>query len=229
MKACAVVVGFNHWYGDTFMDKKFTRSFTFDLKHTNPNLDILLIDNASAKPYPSDIGGIVEVIRLPERVGYAVALNVGLKHLQQQNDYDWYICFNNDNWIDPLHPCDLGAMLDTFDPRVLYGSGWNEDKKIDRRWQWSAWLVISREILQAVGYFDELLAAAFEDFDYEQRAMDAGYTLDTADFRITHLNEHTRLEDPEYKWRWEAARLWFTEKHSLVTEPWLTLNKRRRR
>jgi GT2 family glycosyltransferase len=220
-RAACCIVGYNHFFGDSLGDGHFTRDFVYELKTKNPDLDILLIDNYSGKKYPADIGGNVEVIRLNKRVGYAVALNIGLKHLQQK-DYDWYICFNNDNWIDPLHPCSLAATLDTLNPRVLYGSGVNNtDKSPTRHWQWSAWLVISREILQAVGYFDEKLEAAFEDFDYEQRAMDAGYELDTAKFRIVHLDEHTRLEDPNYKWRWEAARLWFSEKHGIETEPWL--------
>ncbi len=223
-RAICIVVGHNHWHQESFGDKDFTKAFVFALKDRNPNLDVLLLDNLSDKPYPTNIGGRVEVIRLPRRVGYGVALNIGIKHVQPK-DYDWYVCMNNDCWIDPnpLAPRDHGRIEDTLhqlDRNVLYGSGWNVDKRRGLRFQWSAWLCISREVLQAVGYFDEGLAAAFEDFDYEQRAMNEGYGLDTAELPIVHLDEHTRLEDKNYPLAWEKARLTFTMKHGLETETW---------
>ena len=222
MTACAIVVGFNHWDGESLYDKTFTRDFVYLLKDRNPNLTILLIDNFSGKPYPTNIGGNVEVLRLPRRVGYGVALNIGLKHLQAR-DFDWYICMNNDCWIhpNPKAPADHGRLsLEALDRGTLYGSGWNVDKHRGLRFQWSAWLCISREILEAVGYFDEGLSAAFEDFDYEQRALNEGFRLDTAAFPIVHLDEHTRLEDKNYPPAWEKARLIFAMKHGLETETW---------
>lgn len=232
MKYAAIVVGHNHWHGDTFGDKRFTRDFIFALKDRNPNLDILLIDNCSAKSYATDIGGRVETLRLESRVGYAVALNYGLSALKMR-DHDWYICFNNDNWIDPnpravVDHGRIEGILEELDPRIVYGSGWNIDKRRSTRLQWSAWLCISREVLRTVGYFDEQLAAAFEDFDYQKRALEAGFDLDTADFPIVHLDEHTRLENPdEYKWRWEEARQYFEQKHGVKTEPWLIVKGKR--
>src|SRR5690349_18241044 len=100
MKALAIIVSFNHWLGASQDDAPFAREFVHALKDRNPNLDILLIDNASAAPYPADIGGRVRVLRLEERVGFGVALNKGLL-LAGPYVYDWYICFNNDCWIDP--------------------------------------------------------------------------------------------------------------------------------
>lgn len=231
MKACAIIISFNHFIGASQNDRPFAREFIYALKDRNPNLDILVVDNFSATPYPP-IGGNVEVLRLNERLGYGPALNIGIKHMQARGAYDWYVCMNNDCWIDPnpKAPVEHGRIediIEQLDPRIVYGSGKNTDRKRDKVWQWSAWLCISSAVLESVGYFDEQLAAAFEDFDYEQRAMDAGYELDTAHFPIVHLDEHTRLEDPDYKWRWEKARLYFGEKHGFTTEPWLIVKGRR--
>lgn len=217
MRAGAVVVGFNHWYGDSLADKAFTRDFVTALKEKNPGLNIVLIDNASEHPYPVDI---VEVIRLDERVGYGKALNIGLERLQKEK-CDWYVCFNNDCAVQG--DGNILRILETLDTRTLYGSGENYDKKKKIMWQWSAWLVISREVLQTVGVFDEHLEAAFEDFDYELRALGKGYKLDTAKFPILHLDEHTRFEDSSYPHRWEKARNYFNVKHGMEMERWFVV------
>lgn len=221
MKIGSIIVAFNHFYGDSPYDKTFTRDFTIQLAKHNPDMDILLIDNASNKPYPTDITPNVRTLRLQRRVGYAVALNAGLHDLERF-DYDWYVCFNNDNWIDPnpAYSGNITNLLKGMNPRVLYGSGENEDKKCHRVMQWSAWLCISRECLQAVGYFDEKLWAAFEDFDYELRAMKAGFTLDTAHFPIIHMDEHTRFEDKNYPANWNHAAAYFSLKHGVEIDTW---------
>ena len=221
MKACAIIVGFNHWYGDSLYDKTFTKDFTVQLSRHNPDMDVLLIDNASNRPYPECIALNVRVLRLQRRVGYAIALNEGLHDLERF-DYDWYCCFNNDNWIDP-NPAYSGNITDLLrgmSPCVLYGSGENADTKRNTVMQWSAWLCISRQVLRTVGYFDEKLAAAFEDFDYELRALKAGFTLDTAHFPIIHMDEHTRFEDKHYPMSWNKAAMYFSLKHGIEIDTW---------
>ena len=221
MKYAAIVVGFNHWYGDSPYDKTFTRDFVTRLAERNPELDILLVDNFSAKPYPLQIAPNVKTISLLRRVGYAVALNAGLQTLES-SDYDWYVCFNNDNWIDsnPKVNGNITDMLKNMNPRVLYGSGENHDKQRQTLLQWSAWLCISRDVLKTVGYFDPKLSAAFEDFDYEMRALAAGFGLDTAHFPIIHMDEHTRFEDKHYPSDWEKARVYFSLKHGVEMDKW---------
>src|SRR5512139_699345 len=123
MKCAAIIVGFNHWYADTNFDKRFTRDFVERLAERNPNLDILLIDNFSGKPYPTSIAPNVTTKRLLRRVGYAVALNIGIQHFADSADYDWYTCFNNDCWIDPnpSSPQEHGRIEDIiagFDPCI---------------------------------------------------------------------------------------------------------------
>jgi GT2 family glycosyltransferase len=222
MKSCAIVVGHNHYFGDSNYDKKFTRDFVLMLSQHNPEMDILLVDNFSARPYPLDIAPNVATIRILRRVGYAVALNDGLRHFSERGDYDWYVCFNNDNWINPnpAYSGNITDILQGMNPQVLYGSGENNDEPRKMALQWSAWLCISRQVFQAVGYFDEKLGAAFEDFDYELRAMKIGFTLDTAYFPIEHMDEHTRFEDKNYPMSWEKARRYFSLKHGIEMETW---------
>jgi GT2 family glycosyltransferase len=228
MKACVVVPAHNHWWADSNFDKDFTKQYITRLAARNPNLDILLLDNFSGKPYPTDIAPNVTVKRLLRRVGYAVALNIGLQHFADRADYDWYICTNNDCWIDPNEaaPVDHGrieSIIASLDPCKLYGSGVNEDKQRHIPMQWSAWLCISRNVFQRVGLFDEKLAAAFEDFDYELRAMAEGFELDTAKLPIVHLNEHTRFEDKNYPMAWNKAAMWFSIKHNIPIESWFKI------
>jgi hypothetical protein len=50
--------------------------------------------------------------------------------------------------------------------------------------------------------------------------MNKGFTLDTAHLPVEHLDMHTRYEDLNYPKRWEAARLYFQQKHGLEMEKW---------
>lgn len=215
MNICAIVVGFNHWWAETPADKDFTHRFIKDLTTDNPSIRVILIDNFSQRPYPDTY---CEVIRLEKRVGYAAALNEGMR---QADKADWIITLNND--IEMTGNGDAVKVIESLNENVLYGSGWNCDGKLKINFQWSAWLCISRKIFNAVGYFDEKLAAAFEDFDYQLRAIAKGFTLDTAKLPMEHLDRHTRFEDKKcYPARWDASREWFCEKHGLEIKPWFT-------
>ncbi|MCJ7620945.1 MAG: hypothetical protein MUP64_12080, partial [Anaerolineae bacterium] len=138
MKTVAIIVGVNHW-------KDITSPFCWSLREFNPELELIIVDNASSPPYPTDFPGGTTV-RSHERLGYNRALNLGMA---VAGDADWLICFNNDCKCNgPLAP-----ILQLLSPSVLYGSGENYDKVNGLMLQWSAWLVISRPILEAVGKF----------------------------------------------------------------------------
>jgi GT2 family glycosyltransferase len=214
MNICAVVVGFNHWWGETENDKTFTHKFIRELVDKNPTLKVVLIDNFSQRPYPDNY---CEVIRTPKRIGYAPALNLGIKRIEKDNP-DWIITLNND--IEMTGRGDVVSVVERLKPDVLYGSGVNRDDKLKIDFQWSAWLCISRKVFEVVGYFDEQLSAAFEDFDYELRAMSAGFKLDFAKLPMEHLDKHTRYENKHYPRAWEDARLYFQKKHGLELAPW---------
>jgi GT2 family glycosyltransferase len=217
MKAAAVIVSFNHWDCVDHLDGSWARHFAHDLQRCNPDLKVLVVDNESQIPYKSDT---LDIIRINKRCGYGEALNHGLMHLQVQGGFDWYITLNNDCQIKTGTKGDVMKVLETLSPLTLYGSGVNRDTTLPFAWQFSAWMCISKKILADVGYFDEKLAAAFEDFDYQRRAMDLDYSLDFADLPIEHLDMHTRYEDSGYGARWEEARKLFEVKHNLKMAKW---------
>lgn len=202
MKTVAIIVGVNHW-------KDITSPFCWSLREFNPELELIIVDNASSPPYPTDFPGGTTV-RSHERLGYNRALNLGMA---VAGDADWLICFNNDCKCNgPLAP-----ILQLLSPSVLYGSGENYDKVNGLMLQWSAWLVISRPILETVGKFDDKLSGGFEDFDYEFRAMNAGFGLATAPLPVRHLDKHTRFEENGIWERWEQSRQQFEKQHGLKT------------
>lgn len=216
MKVAAVIVGYNHWHHLGASDGNWTRSFAHELQARNKDMKVLVYDNDSSPPYQSDV---LEIIHCKPRISYAAALNSGIHHLRPGN-YDWYITLNND--CQMCGNGDVMSVMRTLDENVLYGSGWNVDNRLHINWQFSAWLCISKKVLQKVGMFDEGCAAAFEDFDYERRAEQAGFRLDTAPLPIEHLAMHTRYEDRRYPAKWEDARLYFNQKHGLNLAGWYT-------
>lgn len=204
MRIVAIVVGIDNW-------DKFTERFINGLRLNNPKLDILLIDNGSVPSYPL---GDYETFRIDDTVGYNHALNAGLI---QAGKADWYICFNNDCTCSG----DIISRVEELDENTLYGSGWNIDKKMEIRFQFSAWLIISKKIYQKVGLFDPELIGAFEDFDYELRAIGHGFKLDTCMLPVDHLDKHSRYETPAYNWRWDQSRLHFNKKYGFEIKEWL--------
>jgi hypothetical protein len=205
MRIVAIVVGVDNWH-------EFTERFVHQLHNNNPELEILLIDNGSHPKYPKGEG--YEIFRIDETVGYNHALNVGLI---QTGKADWYICFNND--------CECtGSFVNKvaeLDRDVLYGSGENRDNENGITFQWSAWLIISSKIYSKVGLFDPELIGAYEDFDYELRAIGSGFKLETCKLPVVHLDKHSRMETPSYNWRWRESRKYFADKWKLGTREWL--------
>jgi GT2 family glycosyltransferase len=199
VNALAVVVGINHW-------QDITGPFVRSLVRHNPNLPVLVVDNASKTPYP--LSDDYTVLRLEERVGYNLAMNHAMRAAPGK---DWYILFNNDCMCHGYFAGDIAKL----DPKTVYGSGWNEDKKNGVHLQWSAWLCISKQARKEVGLFDKQFTGAYEDFDYQMMATKKGYKLDTFEIPVKHLDKHTRFEEHKYIERQTAARDLFAAKHKM--------------
>ncbi len=209
MKTTAIVVGIDKW-------KRATAAFYKSFRRYNPEMSLLILDNGCLERYPVDLDENTITGRIPHRLGYNLALNFGLMAAEPS---DWYICFNNDVAFESS----LDPILSLLDEDVLYGSGENINERLSTVWpvlQWSAWLVVSQKILDMVGYFDPKLTHAFEDFDYEIRAMNAGFGLATAYLPAHHRDRHSRFGVPGYWAGWEESRLIFSAKHGLETELW---------
>jgi hypothetical protein len=208
MSVVGIVVGIDKWSHTT---EKFVRSvYEHDFY-----LPLVVVSNMPPDPYPPfPVGDISKTIYTVKRVGYGQALNSGI---HAAGEHDWYVCFNNDN----LFEGPIQDYVEGLDPNVLYGSGWNHDPDNDLDLQWSAWMVISKKIWETVGAFNPVYDAAFEDFDYELRAMKAGFPLATAELPVKHLDKRTRFATPDYKKRWREAARAFREEHHLIVQEWL--------
>jgi GT2 family glycosyltransferase len=198
----SIVVGINHW-------DDVTKPFLDSIYFHEPKAKVILVDNASDDHYRHDQA---LVVRTPERMGYGSALNFGMSFCASEK----IICFNNDcKVIAPFLEQVSKLNVDT-----VWGSDWSYDVDHKFKWVQSAWLILHRNIIRTIGLFDHQCGAAFEDFDMERRALDAGYKIDVAPLPIIHLDKHTRLEEGGYSQRWQDARLYFEKKHDYKTQEW---------
>ncbi len=197
-----VVVGIDHW-------DDLTRPFVEGLKENNKDMRLLVIDNYSNNKYPDFHG--VDIWRMATRLGYGVALNVGAVPFGEK--WDWLLCCNNDCICDG----NVEDIIKKLPDDTIYGNAWKYDYSgmknglpavVD-----SAYLLIPRRVWDKVGMFDSQMDAAFEEIDYQIRAIEAGFRVDILDLPITHLNLHTRMETEDYMKRWHLTEENFLKKY----------------
>ncbi len=199
MNLLTVIVGINHW-------DDITHPFLDSILKHEPTARIVIVDNCSDKPYQHDRCWIE---RSNERLGFPAAINLALENTLQ---WDKAIVFNNDCTCH-------GAFLDKVrdcDENTFYGSKWNQSVN-GMPLVYSAWMVISREMWQKVGQFDETMDAGWEDFDYEIRCHKNGLRVDVLDIPVHHIGKSTRFEEADYKKRWDVCRKAYSEKHGVKT------------
>jgi GT2 family glycosyltransferase len=194
MKLYAVIIGINRW-------KQYTEPFIQSLLNKEPLCNIVLIDNGSENPY-SEIDGVL-LKRIPLS-SYAAAINVGIKLC---TNADWILILNNDMLCDNS----FYNIVTQLSPDVMYGDTLQK--------AWGGYTVghlmlISRKILNTVGYFDEQFeVAAFEDVDYCRRVKNAGFSIQKQKFPITHFEGKTRYDISKYSEIRELNRKRFLEKY----------------
>jgi GT2 family glycosyltransferase len=181
MPLLVVIVGIDHW-------SDFTSPLIKGLRKYNPCF-ISLVDNASQLPYPRKHADAL--LRLEKRVGYAQAINLGVNCW----DFDWMLLMNNDC------ECSGTINLDLSDYKVWGGSYLHEQgiKTLE-----SGWMLIPRKIWNTVR-FDDKYEAAFEDYDFTERALRAGFELGVTEQPLKHLAQHTRYETENYTERWNRS------------------------
>lgn len=199
MNTAFVVIGINHF-------EDITHPFIDSLwKHNNQPF-ITVVDNYSDVPYNHDR---YHMIRTNERYSFPRAINFALDYTPY---WDRIAVFNNDCLCE-------GAIVDAIanaDENTFYGSEQNADNLV-----YSAWMVFGRKIWETVGRFDEKMSAGWEDFDYQLRCKKAGFKVDVLKLPVRHLDKHTRFEEAAYNKRWNETRIYFSEKHGVMTKEWL--------
>ena len=201
VNVAVIIVGINQW-------EEYTLPLVRSIEKHEPDVDIFVVDNYSD---PSYIGNDCYLVRTHERVCYSAAINAGYVGMELAlRDPDWTIILNNDV------KC-LGPFVDTLEwmhRGTLYGNQFITFK--DLRWL-GLWLfVISREVREAVGKFDEKFnVCGFDDADYCFRAAAAGFEIRKSNLPFQHYWGKTRWDIPNYKDTRQENLKYLEEKHGV--------------
>jgi hypothetical protein len=181
MNIAAIIVGIDGW-------EKYTLPLVESIRQYEPTCDIVIVDNASAEPYP--VTGPFFVQRT-QRICYSRAINLGHASLPGS---DWYIVLSNDVLC-------TGPFLDTL---AQYGDGdlvgpllkEIDIERVGRVPYLEGWCVaVSRRIWDTIGGFDDgMQISSYEDVEYSHRARVNGFGLveDTA-LPFVHLDQKQRF------------------------------------
>jgi len=186
-----IIVGIDDW-------ERYTRPLIADIWTHEPDANIVVVDNASATPYPKG----EHIHRTDKRLGYAEALNWGI---DRAGDSDWYVVMNNDVRVHKA----FTKRVESLATSTLYGfKKWTGHELLKSKPDYlSSWcMLISREVWHKIGKFDEAFTPMyFEDIDYCIRAAKEGIPLiefDRDEWGIVHLymdKEQARADFKEKK------------------------------
>lgn len=185
--AVILIPGFNNWERDTVPLLESIRLY-------EPELPVILVDNASGVPYPEWEG--ITQFRLERDGDYSLAKanNVAMR---LAGDYDWYLLLNNDMKLTRS----FSHELEGLDPHFYYCGEVRKANKTNRPHDYGIGrpFIISRELYQAIGGFDEkFLVYSCEDVDYSYRAMKAGFPLKQLDTGIWHADYRDQERKEQY-------------------------------
>ena len=199
MDLAIIIVGIGKW-------QEFTKPALDSIRKHEPDARIIVVDAASPEKYPKYKG--VKILRLDPSPSYAYAINKGI---EAAGAADWYLILNNDVY---LHGS-ISATIANQHPGFIYGRQIIEEK--GHRWL-GLWLaLISREVWQAVGQFDEkFLLCGFEDADYCLRAKKLGIPTMPVELPFHHYWGKTRWSLPSYEKVRQDNIDYLASKHGVV-------------
>ena len=183
-----VIVGWHEW-------DNYTGPLIESIKRTNPQINILVVDNGSEPPYPQVDGATI--IRSEENLGLAGGTNFGWQHAPES---DWYIILNN----DVLFHKPIADRVSYLCPDTMYGFFMRPALPDQFDWAYlSMWcLFIPHAIYKAVGDFDaSLFPMYWEDADYSKRVADTGFRLGLEareEWGIEHLMDERKQQRVDY-------------------------------
>lgn len=204
---------------DIIIPTTFDPKLTYDCvqsifnKIRNIQYEITIIDNKSDPIFNMDMGGRGKIKRFDERLGFAKSMNEGIRNTNNE----FILLLNNDTLV--LQSNFLTNLLETLVSEENIGivspctnfictnearcSNIESLPKdiIEHKGHIAAvcWM-IKRSTINKIGMFDEAyLTGAFEDGDYCQRILNAGYKImiDRHSF-LFHYGSRTVSKVPEY-------------------------------
>jgi GT2 family glycosyltransferase len=146
---------------------------------------LILIDNGDRRgtyPWHTKPTTVYEqyVWHIPNNLGVGPSWNLGMKATPHR---DGWILLNSDAWF---HSDQLERFWADCQPNNI----------VKTRSHWSC-VWIGSEVVAKIGLFSECYVPAyFEDNDFEQRAVNAGFRLVVSEAKIGHDNSSTIGSDP---------------------------------
>ena len=180
MKIAALIIGIDGW-------EKYTEPLIRSINHYQPDCEIVVIDNESAKSYPQ-----LPFVHRTERLCYSAAIN---RAHEIAGDADWYIVLSNDvlcegaftHHLESLTDCIMGPCL-----RETHGFAYLE-----------GWCVcVPTQVWNSLGGWDERFqVSSWEDVDFSQSTIEAGYdVVFDESLPFVHLDQRQRFTLIENYW-----------------------------
>ena len=169
-----------------------------------PKTQIVIVDNVAPTPYTD---ARAEIVRLPERVCMAQAMNEGAKLARSK----WLVFMNN----DVICHGPFVEQIKALRPNAIYG---NDPLNWWGRYWLDGWImVMPRKVFDKVGGFDpNFIYAGFEDADYCFRAVEKGYKIQQHTFPFEHKELHSRFTMPGYMAQREKNIQYLCEKWGIT-------------
>jgi len=187
MKVAALIIGIDGW-------DRYTFPLVESISEHEPDCQIVVIDNASATPYPA-----MDYVYPTRRMCYSAAINLAASSAGKA---DWYIVLSNDvlctgPFVEMLTSVGAGSIVGPCLKHVegfAYLEGWcvcaptgiwNELRGWDEQYKVSSW----------------------EDVDFSTRTLENGYNVALYDLPFRHLDQRQRFGlVPDY---------WDSENHNI--------------
>lgn len=182
MNIAALIIGIDGW-------EQYTAPLIESLAEHEPDVLPVVIDNASATPYPEH--PCAPIIQRTERLCYSAAIN----HAHQiAGPADWYIVLSN----DVLCTGPFVHMLASHSDDKLVGPLLKNIyiERVGMVYYIEGWcVVINKQVWDKIGQWDEgMQISSYEDVEYSHRARMEGFDL-VQDERLpfVHLDQKQRF------------------------------------
>lgn len=196
MKVAALIIGIDGW-------EKYTYPLVRSIGEYQPECQIVVIDNASIKPYPSRY-----FVHRTERLCYSAAINKA-KHTADNlyGESDFYIVLSNDVLC-------TGSFVGMLETDSVTGVELEQDHGL----QWlKGWcVVIPKTVWDNTGGWDEnFQISSWEDVDFSYRVLNSKYYLiHNSAFPFKHLDQKQRFTIVSDYWQSEVHnKAYFYNKH----------------
>lgn len=205
MNIAALIIGIDGW-------EQYTLPLVQSIQTHEPDCRIVVIDNASAEPYPT-----LPYVHRTERLCYAKAINTAAELARNPEWYkpffpDWYIVLSN----DVLCTGSFGKKLETVHQNVVLGPCLKRNEAATYLEGWC--VAASRMVWDRLGGWDEnFQVSSWEDVDFSTSAIKAGFMLaHDPTFPFVHLDQKQRFGLIPNYWQSEVHNVgYFARKHGL--------------